>query len=506
MVTMTTTDFGFDDGKNTTVVLRTGPRVPAGSRIFVRIKENALPPRARVTTDDVYYGAFDVTCECEWPREGTVSVLEESITRSEWYVTMEDGMKHKVRAYGQLRVDVSERRRLGRDVSTFVPTSWRFNASDFPESEEPKARLDDTVMVAAWGWTIRDQGSHEILERYVFNVPDCTLFKVDDFTVSSSVEHASCGGLSSVDGSQVDEENVNICAGLEAAVMTACVGDHFGLVVPNVAGAFAKEPVDGIATKGGYLEWDLEFIALQRATKPGLGDSTVAVRDSVSYANTKREEANELFSKQEYARALRRYDDAIEALERSRMSRGASARDVAELLTTDLIRLYINSATALSKMSRHREVKARCDCALELHPNAAKAMYRKALAMEALDDAHGAFDLLARAMELSNDRTIREAALRVQQTIKATNTRERDVCTKMMMMDKSTMSEDIMKEKSTTRGDGENQDKDEDATLAGRVANWNRRRRIALGALGIAGLFVVVSYVRQRESAAKLNM
>ena len=65
-------------------------------------------------------------------------------------------------------------------------------------------------------------------------------------------------------------------------------------------------------------------------------------------------------------------------------------------------------------MRRHAESIAHCDAALELDAMAVKALYRRGVALEALGRDEAALESLRDALELSKDRSIREAFVRVR--------------------------------------------------------------------------------------------
>ena len=100
------------------------------------------------------------------------------------------------------------------------------------------------------------------------------------------------------------------------------------------------------------------------------------------------------------------------------------AREVRELM----VKIHINASIALAKMRRHAESIAHCDAALERSAMAVKALYRRGVALEALGRDEAALESLRDALELSKDRSIREAFVRVRRRInEAPDAREREV-------------------------------------------------------------------------------
>jgi hypothetical protein len=262
--------------------------------------------------------------------------------------------------------------------------------------------LDDTVTLAMYGWRAR-----------AF---------IDDGIVHDAVLHAS----PRIETHVMDGVDATLCAGLEAATLSARVGQRLGVVVPSGGAPFASAPFD--APRDVYIEYEFEVLSIART-----GGLSVDARDEDAkrYADAKKSEANELFSRGEYARALRRYDDGANALARVLMS-GTGTQDDVKATERVLVTFHVNAAATLLKLERFVDVCRRCDDALYIEATNVKAMYRKSQALEALGELASALEVLREALELSKDRAIREAFVRVRRQITAANDAERAVYGRMM--------------------------------------------------------------------------
>jgi len=262
--------------------------------------------------------------------------------------------------------------------------------------------LDDTVTLAMYGWRAR-----------AF---------IDDRIVHDAVLNAS----PRIETHVMDGVDTTLCAGLEAATLSARVGQRLGVVVPSGGAPFASAPFD--APRDVYIEYELEVLSIART-----GGLSVDARDEDAkrFADAKKSEANALFSRGEYARALRRYDDGCAALARVLMS-GAGTQDDVKATERVLVTFHVNAAATLLKLERFVDVCRRCDDALYIEATNVKAMYRKSQAFEALGELASALEVLREALELSKDRAIREAFVRVRRQITAANDAERAVYGRMM--------------------------------------------------------------------------
>jgi hypothetical protein len=216
--------------------------------------------------------------------------------------------------------------------------------------------LDDTVTLAMYGWRAR-----------AF---------IDDGIVHDAVLHAS----PRIETHVMDGVDATLCAGLEAATLSARVGQRLGVVVPSGGAPFASAPFD--APRDVYIEYEFEVLSIART-----GGLSVDARDEDAkrYADAKKSEANELFSRGEYARALRRYDDGANALARVLMS-GTGTQDDVKATERVLVTFHVNAAATLLKLERFVDVCRRCDDALYIEATNVKAMYRKSQALEALGE------------------------------------------------------------------------------------------------------------------------
>ena len=153
------------------------------------------------------------------------------------------------------------------------------------------------------------------------------------------------------------------------------------------------------------------------------------------------------------------------------------AREVRELM----VKIHINASIALAKMRRHAESIAHCDAALELDATAVKALYRRGVALEALGRDEAALESLRDAMELSKDRSIREAFVRVRRRINEAPTREtREVYERMVQTEETT----------TTK---------REPSLGARAALVCRERPLLASAVAVAAIASLAVYFSGRR-------
>ena len=98
--------------------------------------------------------------------------------------------------------------------------------------------LDDTVTLAMYGWRAR-----------AF---------IDDGIVHDAVLHAS----PRIETHVMDGVDATLCAGLEAATLSARVGQRIGVVVPSGGAPFASAPFD--APRDVYIEYEFEVLSIAR--------------------------------------------------------------------------------------------------------------------------------------------------------------------------------------------------------------------------------------------------
>jgi len=295
-------------------------------------------------------------------------------------------------------------------------------------------RCDDIVTFINHGWiAVRPHTNEVVLDATTglganpSRRPETVTFACDATTGRGGVV---------VDGDALD---VEVCPGIEAAIMTMMPGERCAIAVPESGAPFAARPE--AAPAGTRVERVVELVSFRPADRPTACDDA---RTTKAWVERVREEANALFARGEeengYARALRRYEDAAAALERwsmSAASASASREDVSEVREL-MVKIHVNASLALAKMRRHAESIAHCDAALELDATAVKALYRRAVALEALGRDEAALASLRDALELSKERSIREAFVRVRRRLNEAPTREtREVFERMVQTEET---------------------------------------------------------------------
>ena len=347
-------------------------------------------------------------------------------------------------------------------------------------------RLGDYVEIAIHGWW-RRKIVDDCVTHCSFTAGSPVLAR---FVVDEEDEEADDEANDAIDACP--------CVGIEAVVLTMVPGEIVGVAVPSGGGMFMPDPM-GECPSDEYYEWVVELDYVARAVKP---DITAPFEECLAYANEKRRRGNVIFTNGEYARALRRYEEAAEVLERVRLTTKTAKE--ASAAKESLVVVHVNAATALAKMSRFQEVKTRCDRALEIDGKSAKAMYRKALASESLGECDKALEILTEAMRVSNDKAIRDSFVRVRRANTATTKKEKDVYAKMMQPSGDDDDDDGKDDEMKNRNDDARkiETRREGDSTTRRLAFWARERPIVAGALCLACVATAVHYFRRKDSAS----
>lgn len=347
-------------------------------------------------------------------------------------------------------------------------------------------RLGDYVEIAIHGWW-RRKIVDDCVTHCSFTAGSPVLAR---FVVDEEDEEADDEANDAIDACP--------CVGIEAVVLTMVPGEIVGVAVPSGGGVFMPDPM-GECPSDEYYEWVVELDYVARAVKP---DITAPFEECLAYANEKRRRGNVIFTNGEYARALRRYEEAAEVLERVGMTTKTAKE--ASVAKESLVVVHVNAATTLAKMSRFQEVKTRCDRALEIDGKSAKAMYRKALASESLGECDEALEILTEAMRVSNDKAIRDSFVRVRRAMTLTTKKEKDVYAKMMQPSGDDDDDDGKDDEMKNRNDDARkiETRREGDSTTRRLAFWARERPIVAGALCLACVATAVHYFRRKDSAS----
>tara|TARA_B100001540_G_scaffold313301_1_gene335974 strand:- start:198 stop:1406 length:1209 start_codon:yes stop_codon:yes gene_type:complete len=353
-----------------------------------------------------------------------------------------------------------------------IPTTFADDATRSP-------RCDDIVTFVNHGWiAVRPHTRDVVLDATVGLDANPSSRRPE--TVTFACDAAPGRGGVVVDG---ETRDVGVCPGIEAAIMSMIPGERCAIAVPESGAPFATRPE--AAPAGTLVERVVELVSFRPADRPTANDDARTTR---AWAERMREEANGLFARGEeengYARALRRYEDASAALERWTMSSASASasRDDAREVRELMVKIHINASIALAKMRRHAESIAHCDAALELDATAVKALYRRGVALEALGRDEAALESLRDALELSKDRSIREAFVRVRRRINEAPTREtREVYERMVQTEETT---------TTTK---------REPSLGARAALVCRERPLLASAVAVAAIASLTVYFSGRR-------
>jgi len=356
-------------------------------------------------------------------------------------------------------------------------------------------RLGDAVEIAVHGWW-RRRIADDAVTRSLF-IPGCPMLV--RFVLDGDEED-----VDDVDDDDDDFDAENLpntacpCVGIEAVVLTMVPGEIVAVAVPSGGGMFMPDPVgQDPCPSDEYYEWVVQLELISPAIKP---DITAPFEECLAYANEKRRRGNKIFTDGEYARALRRYEEAAEVLERVRVTT-TKEKEASDALVV----VHVNAATALAKMSRFQEVKKRCDRALEIDGKSAKAMYRKALASESLGDLDEALEILTQAMSVSNDKAVRESFVRVRRALTVTTKKEKDVYVKMMQTSGDDDDKDDEMRNTDAAAERKIETRREGDSMTQRLAFWARERPIVAGALCLTCVAAAAHFFRRKDSGSTLT-
>lgn len=362
-----------------------------------------------------------------------------------------------------------------------------------PGTDRGSPALDDEITLLARGWQSYVRATGEPARGVRYDVPKTCTRTIDDVN-----------------------ETKFFCAALESAVMSMDVGDRCGVVAPFGGTPFADDPF-AFDRDELYVEYDIELIDVVRrardfAPKPGCGYAKC-----VSYVETKKLEANSLFARKEYARAQRRYEQGAECLEMIRMSDSSlSAQEMKEIKTTMAV-LKSNAAACALNLGDFSACVAACDAALDLDAANAKAMFRKAQALENLGAVERAHDVLRECVELSGDRAIREALVRTREKVAEARKAERAVY--LRMLDGDAMERMEAKERRMANARAKESEAKEDVRVVAKESkekasdgqSWTRRwaaacrerPAVVVAAAAVSVVVVAAVVARARNERAK---
>eukprot|EP00735_Rhodelphis_limneticus_P006156 TRINITY_DN18525_c0_g1::TRINITY_DN18525_c0_g1_i1::g.2772::m.2772 TRINITY_DN18525_c0_g1::TRINITY_DN18525_c0_g1_i1::g.2772 ORF type:complete len:735 (+),score=253.18,sp/Q96VB9/HSP7F_CANAL/30.96/7e-43,HSP70/PF00012.15/4.7e-61,HSP70/PF00012.15/0.0016,HSP70/PF00012.15/1.4e+03,TPR_11/PF13414.1/3.1e-08,TPR_11/PF13414.1/0.038,TPR_1/PF00515.23/3.7e+03,TPR_1/PF00515.23/1.6e+03,TPR_1/PF00515.23/2.6e-05,TPR_1/PF00515.23/6.2e+02,TPR_9/PF13371.1/1.9e+03,TPR_9/PF13371.1/1.3e+03,TPR_9/PF13371.1/0.00022,TPR_2/PF len=150
--------------------------------------------------------------------------------------------------------------------------------------------------------------------------------------------------------------------------------------------------------------------------------------DRMRMVEKNKAEANELFQAGSFELAAARY---LKSLTHCEKFFDLSAQDKQEVEALR-VALYLNLAMCYLKLEKWQKVIANCDSALQLDKTSTKALYRRALARDNLNDSFGAWADLKVALESSpNDPALKALATKVQADVKRLQDQEKATYAKM---------------------------------------------------------------------------
>jgi len=181
-----------------------------------------------------------------------------------------------------------------------------------------------------------------------------------------------------------------------------------------------KIPVDAT------LRFEIELIGWEPAAKP-VADMTPA--EKLAHGTLKREEGTALLKADDHAAASDAFSAAIESLSALHFAMSAATPDPAklEVVTAALRSCLLNHSQCCLKLERWDLAVSHCTAVLRLEPNVAKALFRRGVALVAIERFdEGMADLKAACKLEPKSREVRDAYDRAKAALSARKQAERE--------------------------------------------------------------------------------
>ncbi|XP_046840360.1 inactive peptidyl-prolyl cis-trans isomerase FKBP6-like isoform X2 [Xenia sp. Carnegie-2017] len=147
-------------------------------------------------------------------------------------------------------------------------------------------------------------------------------------------------------------------------------------------------------------------------------------------AQSFRQSGNDLFKRNEFYTAVKKYDKGIRILEGSRLRNSSEEKQMNDLL----LLLFMNAALCSLKLGQGNRTKKYCRKALEFDPKNIKAMFRLAQGYQKEGEFEKAREWFLRSQKQEpNNSEIRAALQKLDQDVKRWRLSEKKMCQKMFV-------------------------------------------------------------------------
>eukprot|EP00741_Cyanophora_paradoxa_P010606 tig00020537_g10250.t1 len=243
-------------------------------------------------------------------------------------------------------------------------------------------------------------------------------FLEDDTPFDSSYEH----------GEPVSwhQGNAHVVTGFDQGVGFMREGERALIIVRSDYGygePGSPPSIPGNAT----IKFEVEVLSVTDTTAD---ESELDFGDRIELARRRKEEGVALYRAGDARRAAKRWESAVELVEKDVDELEGRERKEAEAV---MLSCHLNAAQALLKLAHHKAAVAHCDRALAIDRNSVKALYRRAQGLVAAQEFDRARVDLDRAAHIDpTSAEIRRELAAVKERERAFHTREKRLYATML--------------------------------------------------------------------------
>jgi len=199
-------------------------------------------------------------------------------------------------------------------------------------------------------------------------------------------------------------------AGLDQAVTNMKKGEK-ALVTVKPEYAFGKEGRKDVQIPPNEIvQYEVELLEFDKEK----GSWEMNAQEKFEVAQKKKEEGNQLFSKNKYRRAIKKYEKATQLFEYEEGLKDTEKETAKKLKLT----CHLNTAACHLKMTNYKEALDACNKALKIEGSNMKALYRRGIAnMEMLEFEYAKNDF-ERALDVEpNNPEVKKEMLKLKRKI-----------------------------------------------------------------------------------------
>eukprot|EP00918_Siedleckia_nematoides_P089561 GHVU01196865.1.p1 GENE.GHVU01196865.1~~GHVU01196865.1.p1 ORF type:complete len:501 (+),score=114.98 GHVU01196865.1:195-1697(+) len=241
----------------------------------------------------------------------------------------------------------------------------------------------------------------EVVEEYKIEAQDPTVEGEGGVKDRAGGESNDLDGFKGARQFMLDEGEAPL--GLELAIKALHLGEE-GVV--KIDSKFGLNTLADPKLRKGYEVFENVNLVVESLCVHGVAEMPLPqgllLPEKFDYAERTKEMGNSWVRRGDFERALRRYDIALEFVAHLGGEYEAADKDRAKDLRA---LLQLNRAHALLKLHRYPEAIEAADMVLGRQPQNAKALYRKAKALQAQDDHTGAVKTITEASYIDPDIT-----------------------------------------------------------------------------------------------------